>query len=124
MDGNIALVLEDVPSEELSSKVMSYAEIVNYLEHYIQEELDKNNSSDAFLASELDYTLNYTVKELIRIAEYYELFTKRKKKSELIESIVVYESNNEAAALRRRVFWSLIKILQKDKYLNRFIMFD
>ena len=126
MEGNITLVLEDICSEEQILDGISHDEMMKRIEKQIQHELSKEDNTDAFLANEMHYALNHTIKSLRRIAEYYGMSFKRKKKAQLIELIVAFESDKQNAqlVLRRRILWSLIGVIQGDKYLNKYIMFD
>ena len=104
----------------------SHDEMMKHIEKQIQHELSKEDDIDAFLANEMHYALNHTLKSLRRIAEYYGMSFKRKKKAQLIELIVAFENDKQNAqlVLRRRILWSLIGVIQGDKYLNKYIMFD
>jgi len=126
MEGNITLVLEDMCSEEHILDGISHDEMMKHIEKQIQHELSKEDDIDAFLANEMHYALNHTLKSLRRIAEYYGMSFKRKKKAQLIELIVAFENDKQNAqlVLRRRILWSLIGVIQGDKYLNKYIMFD
>ena len=126
MEGNIALVLEDICDEDQSSDGIPHEEMLRHIEEQIRHELSKENDTDALLAKEMHYTLNYTIKSLRRIAEYYDVSCRKKKKAQLIEHIVAFESDEQNAALvlRRRILWFLVETIRKDKHLNKYIMFN
>ena len=81
---------------------------------------------DDYIAAELDYKTNYNKKELERIADYYEISKRKKKKDELIEDIVVFEkeSTNIVKVYQRKKMWKYIKEIKKDKYLKQFLILD
>ena len=126
MEGNITLVLEDICDETQILDGISHEQMIQHIEEHIQNELGKEDNNDNFLANEMHYTLNHTIKSLQRIAEYYEISHRRKKKKQLVTSIVAFESNqnNAILVLRRCILWSLIGIIKNDKYLNKYIILD
>jgi len=81
---------------------------------------------DDYIAAELDYKTNYNKKELERIADYYEISKRKKKKDELIEDIVLFEkeSVNIVKVYQRKKMWKYIKEIKKDKYLKQFLILD
>ena len=75
---------------------------------------------------ENDYLNNYTVKSLGQIMDYYELNKKNLKKDEIIQILVIFESEpqNEPLVEKRLRLWENIKELKKDKYFSKYIIFD
>lgn len=97
---------------------------------------------------ELDYSLNYNMKMLTHIANYYEILknknsknnigeNEKKKitktrngavkmcKAELIKSIVVFETNemNHAAVYKCKKMLEYIESIKSDKYFASFVLF-
>lgn len=66
-----------------------------------------------------------TVKQLTRIREYYNI-PKSKKKEDLINDIVEFESNieNVNIVIRRTKLWEYITELKTDKYMKQFIFWS
>jgi hypothetical protein len=95
MEGNITIVLEDICDKEQTFDGTSHDAMMRYIEEHIQHELSEENGADVFLANEMHYSLNYTIKSLRRIAEYYEISCRKKKKAQLIELIVTFERNEQ-----------------------------
>ena len=81
---------------------------------------------DDYIAAEFNYKTNYNKKELERIADYYEISKRKKKKDELIEDIVLFEkeSVNIVKVYQRKKMWKYIKEIKKDKYLKQFLILD
>jgi len=81
---------------------------------------------DDYLASELDYQTNYIKKELERIADYYEISKRKKRKDELVEVIVLFEKDpvNIQKVYQRKKLWRYIEEIRKDKYLRQFLILD
>lgn len=82
-----------------------------------------NINIDEITAIEVDYNLNYTIKDLKLIAEYYGIKMKRSKKEVIIQNIVDYETNDENYDIveRRKELWYYLEELKNDDYTKRFI---
>ena len=76
----------------------------------------------------LDYKLNYTVKELLLICEYYgiskELKINKCCKDIIIQFLVDFESIplNNTIVLRRQEMWRCINILKNDKFMKKYVL--
>ena len=107
-------ILRDIEEEE------SKRELSN--KNVIHQEV----SLDDITARELDYETNHTKKDLVKIAEYYEISIRKKNKADLISEIVIFESAIENAAIveRRRELWFYINEISEDKYLSKYLIFD
>ena len=107
-------MLKDIEEEE------SKRELSN--KNVIHQEV----SLDDITARELDYETNHTKKDLVKIAEYYEISIRKKNKADLISEIVIFESAIENAAIveRRRELWFYINEISEDKYLSKYLIFD
>ena len=107
-------ILKDIEEEE------SKRELSN--KNVIHQEV----SLDDITARELDYETNHTKKDLVKIAEYYEISIRKKNKADLISEIVIFESAIENAAIveRRRELWFYINEISEDKYLSKYLIFD
>ena len=81
---------------------------------------------DKCLALTVNYNENYTLKDLQKIAEYYEISSRKLSKAELIEHIIAYEDNedNEVKTKQRKKLWYYMKEIKRDKYLRSFLIFD
>ena len=87
---------------------------------------DLENCVDALMAKELDYMENCTKKALCRIAEYYQIPTKKNSKSEIAAAIVQYEFDvaNSVIVDSRRRAWRAIEILRNDPRMQKYVMLD
>jgi hypothetical protein len=101
------------PESELQIKKCKYSNIDD-------EEYQRNNS----VAKTIDYDLNYSVKYLGCILEFYEIRKTKLNKKEIIKKIVEYEidkNNKETVERRYRLFTNFIE-LKNDKYFGRHVM--
>ena len=120
---------------EMSSKSnpsVNYEDLLKEVNEAV-EQLPSNSDDDLsmmimsdYVAQELHYNENFTVKQLNKIAEYYEISKRKKKKYELIEEIVLFENNpnNHEIVSRRVMLWEYIEEIKKDKYLSKFLILD
>lgn len=129
---NIEFVLVEEPEPALTSEeiiaaaVDVEAEAEAETESMVTADIGENViCDDEFVAKQLDYSENYKVSDLKRIAEYYEIETRKLKKAELVEAIVVFESviDNMEVVFERMKLWDYIYELKCDKYLKQFILF-
>ena len=91
-----------------------------------QHEQDLNIIPDSLLAWELDYDTNYTVKQLGQILDYYGISKKKLKKNELIQTILLFEQNDDNRYIvdTRKRLWENIQELKGNYYFSKFILFN
>ena len=76
----------------------------------------------------LDYQMNYTVKQLLFIAEYYGISKLCKlnkcNKEEIIHQLVIFENEpeNENRVIQRKMLWFYMEELKKDKFMKKYIL--
>lgn len=82
--------------------------------------------SDLYFAEVLDYKDNYTKKQLEFICGYYDIKTRKKKKEDLAEDIVIFEKAEENTDLvqRRKMFWFYIDEISNDSYLSKYLILE
>ena len=93
----------------------------------IEDNIECSNDyeMDEFVAKQLDYEENYTLSDLKKIADYYEISTRKLKKNELIQEIVIFERDPENGMIynQRIQAWFWINELRKDDKLKQYILF-
>jgi len=117
---------DKVSYEDVLQQVDTLDEALPDLEiQYIYEE-EAILGMDDYLASELDYQTNYIKKDLERIADYYEISKRKKRKDELVEAIVLFEKDpvNIQKVYQRKKLWKYMEEIKKDKYLRQFLILD
>ena len=141
MSENIFYYIKEVKNNKDSNKIIDLNELKNEINYNsIQEtfetfeifnyngesELTRQELQDKAYILENDYLNNYTVKSLGQIMDYYELNKKNLKKDEIIQMLVIFESEpqNEPLVEKRLRLWENIKELKKDKYFSKYIIFD
>ncbi len=117
---------DKVSYEDVLQQVDTLDEVLPDLEiQYIYEE-EAILGMDDYLASELDYQTNYIKKDLEKIADYYEISKRKKRKDELVEVIVLFEKDpvNIQKVYQRKKLWKYMEEIKKDKYLRQFLILD
>ncbi len=121
-----SLVDADISSKKETS--VTYDDLLeqvnNKAENISQDDMDLY--CDLYFAEVLDYKDNYTKKQLEFIAGYYDIKTRKKKKEELAEDIVIFEKAEENAGLvqRRKMMWFYIDEIQNDSYLSKYLILE
>ena len=120
MDTKLKITFTEKQNED---KTVSYEDLVKEVD---MMEMTADVYNDDCIALEIEYDTNYTKKDLEKIIDYYELDKRNKKKGELIESIVLFESDhtNIEVVHKRKKLWSYIREIKDDKYLSKYLIFD
>jgi hypothetical protein len=89
-------------------------------------ELSSIQEDDIFIEMK-NYELNFNVKQLMLICEYYEMKDIRAnklKKQDIIEQIILFETNPEniEVVTKRKELWYYIDELKNDKMMKRFVI--
>ena len=117
----VADVANKIPYNSLIEELQQFLSTIEQKKDYgmemffptdFQEDNSDNDSSefldlDECLAMTVNYNENYTLKDLNKIAEYYEISSRKLSKSEVIEHIIAYEENpeNDVKTKQRKKLW-------------------
>ena len=120
---NIHFFLQEECKDKKYEKVVTYEDFVKEVDLM---EMTSSVAMDDFIALEIDYQTNYIKKDLERIAAYYGISKRKKRKDQLVEEIVIFEKNPENIEIlyRRKRLWSCIEEIRGDKYLSKFLILD
>ena len=112
--------------EDISTKPSSRVTYDDLLREVDLLEMTTVPNMDDYMANEINYSTNYTKKELDRIADYYEISKRKKRKDDIIQDIVIFEQDPENIELvfRRKKLWAYMKEIKDDKYLRKFLIFN
>ena len=119
---NLSYTLEE-KNEKQDINNVTHADLMEIVQ--IMEITESDQMSD-FVALEMNYQVNYTRKQLDRIAEYYKISRRKKKKDELIQDIVIFEKDPEnlEVVYRRKKLWAYMQEIKQDSYLKKFLIFN
>jgi hypothetical protein len=93
-----------------------------------EEEFLDDDSENERLLHIINYNMNYTIKELLTICDYYGITKKQKlsksNKEEIIHALVSFEINptNEAIVCKRQNMWFYMNELKNDKFMKKYII--
>ena len=125
--GNLCYEIKEL---EENVNEIDLTDVINEMDRSITPEKKSNNGSDTvmdnYVALELCYHENYTLKELYKICDYYEIVRRKLKKDEIIQEIVLFECdpNNSELVQKRKLLWFYVSELKNDKYFKKFVIFD
>ena len=120
---NISFSLQETCSNENNKNIVSYEELVKEVDLM---EMTSIIGIDDYISMEIDYQTNYLKKDLERIADYYEISKRKKRKEQLAEDIVLFEQDPENIEIvfQRKKLWSYVEEIKCDKYLSKFLILD
>ena len=106
-------------------------ELDNNTKKYNKEDILNNFSGNKkqkidITSIQLNYELNYTVIQLSKILDYYNIPHRKFKKLEKISAIIDFEidNNNLEIVNKRKKFWFYINELKNDEYFKKLIYVD
>uniref|UniRef100_A0A6C0DAY8 Uncharacterized protein n=1 Tax=viral metagenome TaxID=1070528 RepID=A0A6C0DAY8_9ZZZZ len=107
---------------KLQSELNDYETGVNYFGD------ESDNTDDIFTQMKL-YELNYNVKQLMLICEFYnikDVRVNKLKKQDIIEQIIFFENNPENIEIvnKRKEFWCHMDELKNDRMMKRFVIWS
>ena len=118
IENNIENNLENNKDDEIDNLSDLLNEINNH--DFINEEI--------FEVMCYEYKINYTVKELLLICDYYgiakEMKNNKYNKEEIINVLVQFENNpiNNDIFMRRQSMWYYIDKLKNDKFMKKYVL--
>lgn len=128
-ENNITFFIDDNDDNDCSNNENDYLlELDTILNDYQNENERENTEIDLKVSQMVDYSINYTVKDLLLICDYYGIGKNLKylkaNKEQIIESIVIFEndSNHTLIVIKRRKLWFYINELKKDKFMKKYIV--
>jgi hypothetical protein len=84
-----------------------------------------DDDSDDISCMEINYSINYTVKDLGHILDYYKINKRKLIKVEMVQFIIMFEEDpeNQATVYRRKQLWAYVKQLKEDEFFSKYIIF-
>jgi hypothetical protein len=86
------------------------------------------SNEEIFEAMYYEYKINYTVKELLLICDYYgiakEIKNNKYNKEEIINVLIQFENDpmNYKIFMRRQSMWYYIDKLKNDKFMKKYVL--
>lgn len=125
-DTNITFVLDD--ENGMNNNESNIDDILKQMDILGDfDDLEDIGLDDLKIPEIINYSENYTVKELLLICEYYgiakELKAKKCNKEIIIEFLVDFESKitNSEVVCKRKNLWFYMNELKSDKFMKKYI---
>lgn len=127
-DENIFFIIDDNKDEmEVDMDETNENELIDFLNSHNQE-CDENH--DIYISQKLYYHMNFTVKELLFICDYYGIAKQLKaakcNKEDITTVLVNFEMDplHSEIVLRRKKAWLYMNELKNDKFLKKYILWS
>ena len=127
MNENINFFLND---DDLNNELNDNISLTDILKEINDDEGLYLQNTENLFHEVVNYNINYTVKQLLQICEYYNISKAVKmtkcNKEEIINTIVLFESNqdNYNIVCRRKQYWFYINELKNDKFMKKFVLWN
>ena len=129
-DDNISFFIDNDTNNNNDNE-FNVSDITNKISNLLTNtntDYDECDDDDSMMPQILNYQLNFTVRQLLQICEYYgiakEIKSNKFNKDETIQMLVVFENDkqNEDIVCKRRLLWFYADELKNDKYMKRYII--
>jgi hypothetical protein len=128
MSENINFFLND--DDDSNDELNNNISLNDILKEINADEGSYLQNTDNLFHEVVNYNINYTVKQLLQICDYYNILKEVKmtkcNKEEIINTIVLFESNpdNYNISCRRKKCWFYINELKNDRFMKKFILWN
>jgi hypothetical protein len=125
-DANNDINNDNIDLSIIDESVEEEFDINGFLKDF--EEKTNSYNESLYVSNIMNYTDNFTVKELLSICEYYgiskELKANKCKKEMIINILLDFESNplNSEIVFKRQNMWFYMNELKNDKFMKKFIL--
>ncbi len=128
VDDNISFFIDN-DNDNDNNNDTEFTDITNKISNLLTNTTYGDDEDDETMTAQiLNYQLNFTVRQLVQICEYYgiakEIKSNKFNKDETIQMLVVFENEpqNEDIVCKRRLLWFYADELKNDKYMKRYII--
>jgi hypothetical protein len=127
MNENIKFNFYEVEEDKDENKKVDILELMKKIEDIENSELELE-LENIKVSQIIDYQMNYTVKQLILICDYYGMLKQVKynkcNKDEIIISLVDFENdiNNEDIVSTRKNMWFYMNELKNNKFMKKYVL--
>jgi hypothetical protein len=122
---NISFFLNEIETND--TEMVTIEDVMNNIEK-LDTPMNKVIKNHDMIPYFVDYQMNYTVKQLLTICEYYGIakICKMNKcnKEEIIHHLMVFENDleNRETVLQRKNLWFYLNELKNDKFTKKFVL--
>jgi hypothetical protein len=127
---NIFFSIDDNDNQEnKEDETDNLSDLLNEINnHDFVNQMNSLSDEEIFEAMCYEYKINYTVKELLLICDYYgiakDMKSNKYSKDEIISALVQFENNpiNNNIFMRRQSMWYYIDKLKNDKFMKKYVL--
>ena len=118
---NISFFIDDNAKENDNDSYFDINKILN-MEYVFKD--------DNLYTKIIHYDINYTIKQLLLICEYYgiakDLRITKCNKPDILNTLIIYENNieNLEKVKKRKLLWHYINELKNDKYMKKYVLWN
>jgi hypothetical protein len=125
------LFLQVIDDDDTDTDKNNVSNILNLIDNeeeklYGNNLYDENLYDENFYAELLNYKMNYNIKQLQVICEYYGIPKTKigKTKDEIINNIISFENdlNNINIVFKRKQMWHFMEEIKADKFMKKFVL--
>jgi hypothetical protein len=122
VEENISFFIDDNIEQKNEDFIYDLNELLN------TEYVFKNE--DNLCTKLIHYDINYTVKQLLLICEYYgiskDLRISKCNKSDILNTLIIYENNIENLEIvnKRKNLWYYMSELKNDKFMKKYVLWN
>jgi len=120
---NISFFIDDTIEEKNNDNfIYDLNELLN-MEYVFKDE-------DNLCTKLIHYDINYTVKQLLLICDYYgiakDLRITKCNKTDILNTLIIYENNIENLEIvnKRKKMWHYITELKNDKFMKKYVLWN
>ena len=128
-DENITYCVDDGNLDDSDELNMELAELLSEFEQINNANKTDLLNEDEIITEIQNYELNFTIKQLLVICDYYGLTKQTKnarglKKNDIITLIMMFEKNAENIdiVMKRKELWFYLDALKSDKNMKKFVI--
>lgn len=120
---------DNIDGDNNANDLKSILKEINDMQFDINSELYYNSILESdVMAKMMDYDLNYNVKQLLLICEYYgiqkQVKNNKLKKQEIISFLLQFEESDENSYIvyKRKQLWYFMSELKNDKFMKKYLL--
>jgi len=128
-DENITYYVDDGNLDDSDDLNLELTELLNNFEQINNANKTDLLNEDEIITEIQNYELNFTIKQLLVICDYYGLTKQTKnarglKKNDIITLIMMFEKNAENIdiVMKRKELWFYLDALKSDKNMKKFVI--
>jgi len=128
-DENITYYVDDGNLDDSDDLNLELSELLNNFEQINNANKTDLLNEDEIITEIQNYELNFTIKQLLVICDYYGLTKQTKnarglKKNDIITLIMMFEKNAENIdiVMKRKELWFYLDALKSDKNMKKFVI--